>query len=347
MNRRDALKLLRSGLVGSAASSFAPPLLGAAKKRDRRPVALLLPLSGPRAALGLSMQRAAMLAESDVSALFTLDTGGTAAGAAAAAVAARKRGAAMILGPLGAAEVAAAANAIENLLPLIGFTNTPTAVANGAYVFGLTAQQTTSAVLRYARSRGVRSVVVVGDGTGWSDAASASARSLQGELGLDVRAVTVTPGAPLPAAGDPPDAVLLPGSGEAVLAAARNLKETGIQILGTVQAIDNRPSALDVLAGAWIASLDPAAFGTFSANYAARNGGSPGALAALAYDAAAITRTLRGANMLSREGLLGTESFACVTGAVRFRTDGSCARDLAILVAERDGYRTVATSRGA
>ena len=348
MNRRDALKLLRSGLVVSAASSIAPQLQAAAKKkRDRRPVALLLPLSGERAALGLSMQRAAMLAESDPSALFALDTGGTAAGAAAGAAAARKRGAAMILGPLSAAETTAAASVVANALPMIAFTNTPAVAASGAFVFGLTAQQTTSAVLRYARSRGVRSVVVIGDGSAWGGAAAESAQRLQGELGLDIRVVTVTPGGRLPSAGDPPDAVLLPGSGDAVLAAARNLKETGIQMLGTVQALDNRPSALEALSGAWIASPDPAAFGTFSGNFAARNGGSPGALAALAYDAAGITRTLRNANTLSREGLLGTESFTCVTGTVRFRTDGSCARDLAILVADRDGYRTVATSRGA
>ena len=310
-------------------------------------MALLLPLSGERAALGLSMQRAAMLAESDASAMIAFDTGGSAAGAAGAASQAMKRRVAMILGPLSAAETLAAASATRNAVPMIAFTNSPAAGPSGAYVFGLTAQQSTSAVLRYARSRGVRSVVVVGDGTPWSDAAAASAIGLQGELGLDIRTVRITPGGTLPAAGDPPDAVLLPGSGDAVLAAARNLKGTGIQMLGTVQALDNRPSALDALDGAWIAAPDPAAFGTFGADFTARNGGTPGALAALAYDAATIARTLRNANALSRDGLLGTESFACVTGAVRFRTDGSCARDLAILLAERDGYRSVATSRGA
>jgi branched-chain amino acid transport system substrate-binding protein len=68
---------------------------------------------------------------------------------------------------------------------------------------------------------------------------------------------------------------------------------------------------------------------------------------ALAHDAAKVAQTLRASNTLSREGLLAAQSFACVTGAVSFRTDGSCARDLAIVVAERDGYRSVATSRGA
>lgn len=310
-------------------------------------MALLLPLTGERAALGLSMQRAAMLAESDAKLMFALDTAGTATGAAAAATAAIRRGAAMILGPLTSWEAAAAADTVAGRVPVIAFTNNAAAAANGAYVFGLTPAQTTSAVLRYARSRGVKSVLVIGDGTAWSNAASEAAVKAQGDIGLDIRAVTVGAGSPLPAAGEAPDAVLVPGSGEAVLAAARNLRDTGVQLLGTVQALDNRPSALEALSGAWIAAPDPAAFGGFSSEYEAKNGGDPGALAALAYDAAKIARTLRDADRLSRAGLLGTESFPCVTGAVRFRTDGSCSRELAILVASADGYRSVATSRGA
>ena len=351
MNRRDALKLLRSGLVVSAASSVVPQTLSVAAargpKKDARPVVLLLPLTGERAALGLSMQRAAMLAESDAKLMFALDTAGTATGASAAALAAVKRGAAMILGPLTSWEATAAATAVAGRIPVVAFTNNPAAQASGAYVFGLTATQTTTAVLRYARSRGVKSVTVIGDGTAWSNAASEAAVKAQNDLGLDIKAVAVTPGGPLPAVGDPPDAVLIPGSGEAVLAAARALKDTGVQLLGTVQTLDNRPSALAALEGAWIAAPDPAAFGSFSAEYEARNGGDPGAIAALAYDAAKIAKALRTANTLSREGLLGTESFPCVTGTARFRTDGSCSRELAILVAGLDGYRSVATSRGA
>lgn len=345
MNRRDALKLLRSGLVVSAASSVVPSW--AAAKKDARPVALLLPLTGERSALGLSMQRAAMLAETDAKLLLALDTGGTAGGATAAAATALKRGAAMILGPLTSWEASAAAGAVAGRVPVVAFTNSAEAGASGAYVFGLTPVQTTTSVLRYARSRGVRTVTVVGDGTTWSNAASEAAVKAQGDLGLDIRAIAVSGGGPLPAAGDPPDAVLLPGSGDAMLAAARALKGSGVQLLGTVQALDNRPSALAALDGAWISAPDPATFGTFSADYGARMGGSAGAIAALAYDAVRISRTLRDAGRLSREGLLATESFACVTGAVRFRADGSCARDLSILVAGPDGYRSVATSRGA
>jgi len=344
VNRRDALKLLRSGLYVSAASSVVPSW---AAKKNTRPVALLLPLTGERAALGLSMQRAAMLAETDVKLMFALDTAGTATGATAAATTAMKRGAAMILGPLTSWEASAAAAAVAGRVPVIAFTNAAAAQASGAYVFGLTPVQTTTAVLRYARSRGVRTVTVVGDGTAWSNAAAEAAVNAQGELGMDIRAIAVAAGRPLPAAGDAPDAVLLPGSGDAVLSAARALKDSGVQLLGTVQALDNRPSALAALDGAWLAAPDPGAFGGFSAEYQSRIGGAPGAITALAYDAARIARTLRDGDRLSREGLLATESFPCVTGAVRFRADGSCTRDLAILVAGSDGYRSVASSLGA
>ena len=70
-------------------------------------------------------------------------------------------------------------------------------------------------------------------------------------------------------------------------------------------------------------------------------------IAALAYDAAGIANTLRDARTLSAEGLLDAKGFQCVTGPVRFRTDGSVARDLAILVARPDRYETVAMSSGA
>ena len=104
--------------------------------------------------------------------------------------------------------------------------------------------------------------------------------------------------------------------------------------------------ALEALDGAWIASPDPAAFGTFASAFAARNGGDAGTITALAYDAAGIANTLRAANTLNGEGLLDGKGFRCVTGPVRFRTDGSVARDFAILVARPHGYEPVAVSSG-
>jgi branched-chain amino acid transport system substrate-binding protein len=346
MNRRELLRLAQSGFVASAASVALPSFAFAGEKKDKRPIALLVPLTGPRARLGFSMRQAALLAENSAF-VQSFDTGGTAAGAAAAATAALKKvPPALILGPLLAEEVPAVQSTVAGRVPIISFSNDSVLRAPGTYIFGITAGQVTSAILRYARGRGVRTVAVIDDLSPWSTAAALAASKLEGELGITVRRLEVRPGAPLPAAGEAPDALLLPGSGEAVLAAARNLKDTGVQLLGTFQGLDHRPDALAVLDGAWLACPDPAAFGTFASEFAARNGGDPGTIAALAYDAAGIANKLRTDNKLSPAGLLESTGFHCVTGPVRFRTDGSVARDFAILLARPAGYESVAVSSG-
>ncbi|WP_184086834.1 ABC transporter substrate-binding protein [Sphingomonas xinjiangensis] len=345
-DRRSLLRLLQSGLVASAASVVLPSFAHAAAKKDKRPIALLVPLTGPRARLGLSMRQAALLAENG-SFVESFDTTGTAAGAAAAAATALKRRPALFLGPLGAEEVPAVTSTVAGRVPIIAFSNDTVLRAPGTFIFGITAAQVTSAILRYARSRGVKSVAVIDDGSGWSAASALAAGKLEGELGMRVRVLEIRAGQPLPTPGDAPDAVLLPGSGEAVLAAARNLKGSGIQLLATLQGLDYRPEALEALQDAWIASPDPQSFGTFASAFTARNGGEPGTIAALAYDAAGIANAMRAAGTLGFTGLLDSKGFRCVTGPVRFRTDGSVARDFAILVGRPHGYEPVAASSGA
>jgi len=355
MHRRDLLKLLQSGLVASATSIVLPAsaasvvlpssAFAAGEKKDKRPIALLLPLTGERGRLGLSMRSAALLAENSAF-VQSFDTQGTAAGAAAAAIAALKIKPALILGPLLAEEVPAVSSTVAGRVPIIAFSNDSVLKSPGTYIFGITAGQVTGAVLRYARTRGVRSVLVVDDGTPWSAAAVVTAGRMESEIGLKVSTLDVRANAPLPVFGELPDAVLLPGSGEPLLAVARALKESGVLLLGTLQALDHRPDALGVLDGAWLASPDPSAFGTFASEFAARNGSNPGAIAALAYDAAGIANSLRAENKLTPEGLLSSQGFHGVTGPVRFRTDGSVARDFAIVVAHSTGYEPVAVSSG-
>ena len=342
MDRRELLRLLQSGLAASVAL---PSLALAAEKKDKRPIALLVPLTGPRARLGSSMRQAALLAENGAF-VQSFDTGGTAAGAAAAAAKALKIKPALILGPLTAEEVPAVSSTIAGRVPIIAFSNDTVLRAPGTWIFGITAGQVTSAILRYARSRGVKSVAVIDDGSPWSAAATIEAGRMESELGIRVKVLQVKAGQALPDPGEAPDAVLLPGSGEAVLAAARALKDSGVQLLATLQGLDHRPQALEALEGAWIASPDPVTFGKFAAEFEARNGGSAGTITALAYDAAGIANTLRKAGALGGEGLLDSKGFQCVTGPVRFRTDGSVARDFAILVARPEGYVPVAVSSG-
>ncbi|HEX8303168.1 ABC transporter substrate-binding protein [Sphingomonas sp.] len=342
LDRRTLLRLLQSGLAASVAL---PSFALAAEKKDKRPIALLVPLTGPRARLGSSMRQAALLAENGHF-MQSFDTGGTAAGAAAAAAKAFKVKPALILGPLTAEEVPAVSSTIAGRVPIIAFSNDSVLRAPGTWIFGITAGQVTSAILRYARTRGVKSLVVIDDGSPWGAAATLAAGRMEAELGLTLRVLHVNAGQMLPDAGEAPDAVLLPGSGEAVLAAARSLKDSGVQLLGTFQGLDHRPQALEALDGAWIASPDPVSFGTFASEFEARNGGGAGTITALAYDAAGIANAMRKAGTLGTEGLLDSKGFRCVTGPVRFRTDGSVARDFAILVARAQGYEPVAVSSG-
>ncbi|QIG79747.1 ABC transporter substrate-binding protein [Stakelama tenebrarum] len=344
MNRRRLLRAAGSGIVASTAFASLPGF--AADREDKRPLALLLPLTGAHAQLGLSMRQAVLLAEK-ADLVQAYDTGGTAQGAADAAAQALRRDPGMILGPLTAEEVPAVTGTVAGRAPIISFTNDALKRAPGSWVFGITPAQVTSAILRYARGRGVRVVSVVDDGSAWSAACAVEAGRMEHEIGLRVSVIAPTGEQPLFTLEDAPDAVLLPGSGNATLSVARRLRGSGVQLLGTLQAIDNRPDALDALDGAWIAGPDPAAFGDFATEYEARNGGSAGTITALAYDAAKICHALRQRDALSGEGLLTSQGFRCVTGAVRFRTDGSVARDFAILLASANGYEKVAASSGA
>ncbi|MFD1034314.1 ABC transporter substrate-binding protein [Sphingomonas hankookensis] len=337
-SRRSTLGLLRDAVLLSSVASVASPLMAA--KRGKRSAALLVPLSGDRSALGLSIRNAAMLAETDAAALSVIDTGGTPAGAATAARAAVKRGAGLVLGPLSAAETRAVAAAVGQQVPVVALTNDAAARGGGAFVFGITPAQATAAILGYARSRGVRRIVAVDDGTPWSQASVAAARAAEADLGLTIVPVT---GGTLPP-GVEGDAAFVPGSAVAI---APVLKNRGMQLLATMQTLDYRPEALTALEGAWIASPDPAKFATFATAYAARNGGRPGAIAALGNDAALIAKALREADQMTREGVLREAGFDGVTGPVRFRSDGSCARDFAILVPTNGVYDKVAESRGA
>lgn len=347
MERREALRHLGSTLLLGAMSSILPVAASAARPK-RAPAALLAPLTGPHAALGVTMERAAALvqaADSKDGDLIVLDTNSL--GPAEAARQAIKRGARIILGPLLAGEVRPVVEAASGRAPVLSFSNDPALRESGAFLIGVTPAQATSAILQYARRRGIRTVGIQPDTDSWAREAIATAERLQGELGITL---TMLPAGPLPAAlsgKEEPMALLVPSGGEALIAAASALKGSGIQLLGTLQGVDHSPAALAVLEGAWFAAPDPAAFGKFARDYQARHGGSPGAIAALAYDAAMIVRTLQRRNQLDRAGLLAAESFPGVTGALRFRSDGSCARELAILVAGAEGYSVVDRSLAA
>lgn len=121
-----------------------PGRFGAAGGPAGQRVALLAPLSGPRADIGQALQRGAQLALDTPNAppLDVKDTGGTPDGAAAAARAAIAEGAGLILGPLTSAETAAVAPIARAAnVAMLAFTNDPAQAQPGVWTLGITPSQ--------------------------------------------------------------------------------------------------------------------------------------------------------------------------------------------------------------
>lgn len=171
MRRRAFIVLSGSSALAACAGGEAPlppsylmpgprglaPLGGISPGGPGRPVAILLPLTGPRADIGQSMLQGAQLALADPGgpALIPADTGGMPEGAAAAARGVLGQGAGLILGPLTAAETDAAAPVASAAgVPVLAFTNTSTAARPGVWTLGITPGEQVSRLIGYAQTQG-------------------------------------------------------------------------------------------------------------------------------------------------------------------------------------------------
>lgn len=129
-------------------------------------IAILLPLSGPRAQTGQALLQAAQLALFDFAdprlVLVPRDTKGTAAGAARAAQEAIAAGAELILGPVFAEEVAAAANVTRAARRnMIAFSSDRRVAGNGVFLLSFSPEQEVARMLSYANSRGLMRVAAL------------------------------------------------------------------------------------------------------------------------------------------------------------------------------------------
>lgn len=317
--------------------------------------ALLVPRRGPHGNIGENMARASRLAVPEDDPVLTLDIRDTGADAAGATAAARAAGAEIILGPLFGAQFPAVLAASGGAIPVVGFTNDPALHGRGGFVMGVTSAQSIQAILRYARRQGVRRFAVLaapGDSGRRAvetaqAAATESGLELTASLFLDYAGVTgsaVDGRAELLAAlggGRRPDAVLLPDGGDSLGRFAELLRGADMQLLGTSQWSSRRLAQAAALRGAWFAAPDPSASLSFTEAFQLRHGETPGVLAALAYDAVVMARTLAQADALTRDGLLRSGGFPGVLGDFRLLPDGRCERDLAILTVDGAGVRVI------
>ncbi|WP_428486717.1 penicillin-binding protein activator [Rhodopila sp.] len=119
-------------------------LAGAGPQVSARKVAILLPLTGARADLGVVLEQAAQLAlpAGSNSNLDIIDTAGTAGGAVLAAQAALRNGDKVILGPLTSVETAAVAPIARSAgVNVLAFTNDTSQSQSGIWTIGVTPDQ--------------------------------------------------------------------------------------------------------------------------------------------------------------------------------------------------------------
>ncbi|GAA4026655.1 penicillin-binding protein activator [Sphingomonas rosea] len=302
-------------------------------------MAVLVPLSGPDAAVGRALGQAARLAMFDTGSkafeLTVYDTGE--AGAVAAANRALGAGNDLILGPLRADDVRAVAPLTQRArVPVIAFSNDADIAASGVYVLGFTPSQAVARVVGQAAATGSRRfAAVVPASTYGQRSARAMSVAVQRAGGQVVGVETYdrpenARAAAQRLASRGYDAVLLADSGRPVALAAQGVRP-GARILGTELWASANLGSVPRLRGAWYAAPTQGQWGQFVGRYKARySGQTPPRIASLGYDAVLLgVRAARGWQP-GRRFPLGAiddrEGFAGVDGIFRFGPDNVAER---------------------
>ncbi|WCT75142.1 penicillin-binding protein activator [Sphingomonas naphthae] len=311
----------------------------------RNRVALLVPLTGPNAAVGQSIADAAMLAVADTGGkgvrVTTYDTGG---GALAAAQRALIEGNRLFLGPLLADDVRAIASAARGAgVPVIAFSNDASIAGDGVYVLGLSPAQSINRVVRYAKSRGLtRFAGLVPAGLYGRNAQGILIRAAEEAGGSVVslqtydRSVKSLATAVAGIKGDY-DAVLIADVGRIAIQAAPLVRKANpsAQLLGPdLWSTDRTINASPALAGAWYASFSDGLYDQLAAKFRARYGRAPYRLASLGYDSVLLTVRVASdwkvGDRFPVGKLTDAGGFSGIDGAFRFGRDGIAERALEV-----------------
>jgi hypothetical protein len=347
-----------TGLPGFDQTPQAPaPSAGGVK------IALILPLTagGQTAVVANSLKNAGELALAEANAanvqLLVKDDRGSTDGATAAAQEAIGEGAELIVGPLIAANVqAAAAVARPAGRPIIAFSSDANVASHGVYLLSFLPASDVQRIVTFAASQGRKSFAALVPDTAYGQVTGGAFQEIVTHVGGRVvglehfgagqAADAVKRLAPsLPQADVlfvPAGADELPGILDALSASGADLKR--IKLIGT--GVWNDPKLFHVprLQGAWFPAPETAGFATFAQRYRARFSAEPTRIATLSYDAlslaAALVRT-QGSQRFSEGVLTNPSGFSGADGLFRFRADGTNDRGLAVLEIRGDSATVV------
>ncbi|MEM9551740.1 MAG: penicillin-binding protein activator [Pseudomonadota bacterium] len=331
--RRFCLSLVSLPVLAGCGAGTRPATQPKSQAPSGR-VAMLLPLSGPRAGLGQTMAKSVWLAE-DLSAALTrakvFDAGDTTATAAAAASDAVAAGADVIIGPLFRDQVPSVLEAAGRV-PVLTLSNDTALAGQGAWVFGVTPEQSARAVLRYAKDAGGGRITMLE--TGGALGARAQAALSAGAEAARSSILTSVPARTTPAemrvalrraaGGTLPDILYVPTAGAPALEQAVAAVGAGVTTIGSLQWSGLPKVQFKRLDKACFTGPDPQRFDRLSASFQARLDEDMGVIGALAVDALAYAQTA-GPGLIQRQPVEG------LLGATQFRRDRTCARNLSVL----------------
>lgn len=315
---------------------------------ERHRIALLVPLTGPNAGVGKSLQNATQLAILDTNTqairITTYDTG---TGAAAAAQRAIADGNKLILGPLLADEARAVAPIARAAhVPVLAFSNDVSVAGGGTYLLGYSPSQSIQRVVDYAKAGGITQYAGLIPGGVYGERASTAFLSAVRDAGGTVVALETydsRPGSLTTAitkiGRSPFQAVLIAGSGSSAATAAPVIRRSPggktARILGPeLWNSDSGIGASAALGGAWFASVPNNYYRQYAGKYRDRFGAAPYRLSTLGYDAVLLTvriaREWRPGDEFPERRLLERDGFAGLDGAFRFGRDGVAERALEV-----------------
>ncbi len=327
---------------------------------ERHRVALLVPQTGPDAAVGTSIANATTMAlldsGSDRVRITIYDTG---TGAAAAAEQAISEGNKLILGPLLADDVRAVQSIAQAAnVPLISFSNDSSVAGNGTYLLGFEPEQAVNRVVAHARAQGLMRFGALVPRSVYGERALASMRAAVTAAGGTMvssqsydRSATGLTGAArqLARTTGGMDAILIADSGQTAIRAVPLLRQGGAsnaRILGTeLWNMENALAGNAAMQGAWFASVSDGLFGQLSARYRERYGRAPYRIASLGYDAVLLTvrmtRDWRPGSNFPQNRLFAEDGFGGIDGIFRFDTRGIAIRALEVSEVRSGGFSVI------
>jgi len=382
VGRRDASRLIATaicGLVlGACANSSNGPTVGSinpatapanpSEKAAAVKVAMLLPLSSgaQTAAVAKGLQQAAELAvfERNTPSLQLLikDDKGSEQGARIAAEEAIKEGAEVIIGPLFAKSVAAAAPVARHAgVPIIAFSNDARVAGSGVYLLSFLASQEVPRVVAFTASQGRKrfAALLPDDAHGklieplFRDAVEQNGGSVVAieHYPIDLNGM-IDPARRMREAvaaarqsGEPIDALFLPGGPDTIPLIGPMLPRTdfdpgSVKIIGTGGWDYPNARSERILESGWFAAPDPSGWRDFSERFAKAYKNMPPRLASLAYDAVTVVATFVTAPKADRyaaANLTRSSGFTGIDGAFRLLPNGLSERGLAILEMRKSG----------